>query len=83
MCGVYQMSEYNTKLIKYLALLGRSLRLSFIDPSENRFWPESGRRLSSGPETTVNPYQIAVWIQWNTSQPSKSVFCLFFQSSPK
>ena len=46
------------------ALLGRPLRLSLLDPSEDHFWPESGRRLSSGLETTGNRYQIAVRIQW-------------------
>ena len=47
---------------------------------ENHLWTESGRRLSSGPATTGNRYQIAVRIQWTTSQPSKSVFFVFFCS---
>ena len=44
------------------------------DHSENHFWPEFGRRLSSGPATTGNRYQVAVRIQWTTSRPSQSDF---------
>ena len=60
--------------LRFLALLGHPLKLCFSDHSENQFWPELGRRLSSGAETIGNRYQIAVRIQWTTSRPSKTVF---------
>ena len=57
--------------------------ICLLDPSENHFWPELGRRLSSGPETTGNRYQVAVRIQWTTSRPSKSDSSVCLKSSQK
>ena len=57
----------------YPALLGRPSRHFLLDPSENHFWPELCRRLSSGPDTTENRFQIAVQTQWTTPGPRNQI----------